>query len=101
MRVTPIIARRIEIALVAFAITGPRSLALADDAQLQRAISAIENLRGTVERGDTTPDGHIRVTEVSLVNTKVTDAGLVHLEVLKDLSHLYLSGCGIGDAGLS
>jgi hypothetical protein len=44
--------------------------------------------------------GNLQKPSVDLSNTKVTDAGLVHLRGLNNLRHLNLSNTKVSDAGL-
>ena len=56
---------------------------------------ALQKLGAKIERDD-----QGRVVELSLVRTKITDAGLVHIKGLANLQHLYLYRTKITNAGL-
>src|SRR2546421_3716622 len=68
------------------------------DEKEEKAIAAILNLGGDFTRADKKPRGP--VVEVSLANTKVTDAALKELAHFKQLRTLQLSGARITDLGL-
>jgi len=84
--------------LLVSATSGPRALAQTGDGEPARAVAAIENLGGKVERDQKSP-GH-PVVAVDLRMTDVTDTDLASLEGLKRLQHVSLSSSRITDAGL-
>ena len=93
----------------------------ADDAE-EKAVKTIQRLGGDFRRGDTLPDKPIvlvmfyntKVTDADLKDvavlrqlqcrnlnaTKVTDAGLKHLAPLTEMKELYLSWTNVTDTGL-
>ena len=93
-------ARWIGVAVLAFGIAWPPRSAQADDQQVRATIAALKRMGATVET-DTTPDGLIRVSEVAFSTTDPTNAELVRLESLKDLSILQIHGEKFSDDGLS
>ena len=62
------------------------ALGCGSDASQKAAIEQLELLGGRVFHDD--PSGAL--TSVSIWNTQITDAGLVHLKVLTSLKHLTL-----------
>jgi hypothetical protein len=64
----------------------------------EKAIAAIEKFGGRVTFDANKPGKP--VISVDLSNTKVTDAGLVHLQGLTKLQELYLSKTNVTDAGV-
>ena len=62
------------------------------------AIAAIKKLGGTVNLDKTS--GEVVEVHLLIYGTKITDAGLVHLKDLTNLTFLGLGGTQITDAGL-
>jgi hypothetical protein len=88
----------ILVVLLISAASGPRAPAQIGDGDYVRAVAAIENLGGRVQRDQQRPDHP--VVAVDLRMTDVTDKDLVSLEGLKSLQHVSLSSSRITDAGL-
>ena len=86
--------------MLALGIAGPSKSADADDRQTLATIAALKRMGATVQT-DTTPDGLMRVTDVAISTEDTTDAGMVLLGSLKELSGLQIHGDKISDAGLS
>jgi len=73
----------------------------ADDTE-DKAVAFVEKLGGKVTRDDKLPGKPVIGVNLgmSVISTKVTDAGLKELAPLKNLSTLDLSGTAVTDAGL-
>ena len=88
----------ILVVLLVSGIVGPSALAQTGDGEQARAVAAIENLGGKVERDQKSPGQP--VVAVDLRMTDVTDTDLASLEGLNRLRHVSLSASRITDAGL-
>jgi hypothetical protein len=98
MRTTLATARWTAVAVLALGIAGPPKSAHADDQQTPATIAALKRMGATVQT-DTTPDGLIRVSRVAFFRKALTNADLVHLESLKDLSSLRIYASEMGVTG--
>jgi hypothetical protein len=73
-------------------------VAAEETAAEERAVRAVQRLKGKIVRAETAPGKP--VVAVDLSSTPVTDAGLKELAVLKQLRTLSLRGTPVTDAGL-
>jgi hypothetical protein len=99
-RVTDAGAKDLQQALPQVRITPPvLSTAEPNAEQAKKAIAEIENLGGRVKVDERSPGKPVVL--VYLDGTKVTDAGLEHLNGLTQLRWLALNGTRVTDAGLA
>ena len=84
------------VALVSLLLAASPACAATDDAE-QQAITAIEQLGGSVWRD---PDNPGPIIGVNFSGPKITDSALEHLKGLTELTFLHLSGTKVTDAGL-
>ena len=91
------LAMLVGLLVVASNAVGEDKVAKRSDAE-KKAIAAIKKLGGEVTFDEKKPGKP--VISVKLNNTKVTDAGLVHLKGLSKLQTLFLQGTKVTDAGV-